>query len=66
MMHPDISMMNGRERVADMLVMADRWRLARQARDMTRAGRSARRLAGHDCGVRGRQRLTRVLLRGAR
>jgi hypothetical protein len=66
MMHSAINMMNGRERRREMLALADRWRLACQARDMARAARCARRLAGHDSGVHRLQRLTRVLLRGAR
>lgn len=66
MMHPDISMMNGRERRREMLAVADRWRLAGQARDMARAARCADRLAGHESGVRGLRRLSRVLPRGAR
>ena len=66
MMHPDISMMTARERRREMLAVADRGRLARQARDLTRAAGSARMLAGDGSGVRGLQRLSRVLLRGAR
>jgi hypothetical protein len=66
MMHPDITMINDRERRREMLAVADRRRLARQARDMARAARCARRLAGHDSGVRGLQRLSSLLLRGAR
>jgi hypothetical protein len=65
-MHPDISIINGRERHREMLAVADRWRLAGQARDMARAASCARRLAGHDSGVRALQRLTRVLLKGGR
>lgn len=66
MVHPYISMMNARERNREVLAVAERRRLARQARDVARTARSARRLAGHRSGVRRLRRVSRVLLKGAR
>jgi hypothetical protein len=47
MMHPEITMMYGRERRGQMLAAADRQRLARRA-TLTHRTQGARRLAGHD------------------
>jgi hypothetical protein len=63
MMHPEITVMNDRERRKQMLAAADRSRRARLACGEARAARRARRLACHDSGVRGPQRL-KVLLKG--
>jgi hypothetical protein len=67
MMHPDISLENGRERVRDMLATADRRRAARQVRALTRAARYAPGRAGRDSRgsrARGLRGLAKVLPRG--
>ena len=61
MMHPDISLENGRVRARDMLAAADRRRLARQVREL-RAARGGRG-AARDSRVRGRHGLRRLLPR---
>jgi hypothetical protein len=66
MIHPDIAMMNGRERAREMLAEAERRRLARQAQEVARAARLARRPAPHGSGVPGLRWLSRALLRAAR
>ena len=63
MMHPEITVLNARERRKQMLATADRCRQAKLVRDEARAARHAGRLAGHDSGVHGPQRL-KVLLKG--
>jgi hypothetical protein len=63
MMHPEITVMNARERHRQMLATADRCRQAKLVCDEARAARRAGRLARHDSGVRGLQRV-KVLLRG--
>ena len=57
MMHPDISLENGRVRARDMLAAADRRRLARHVRS------AARGPAARDSRVRGRHGLRRLLPR---
>ena len=64
MMHPDISLENGRERARDMLAAADRRRTARQVRDLTRAARCAPGWAGRGSRARGLRGLAKVLPRG--
>ena len=67
MMHPDISLENGRERARDMLGAADRRRAAREVRALTRAARYAPRRAGgdsRDSRARGLRGLAKVLPRG--
>jgi len=66
MMHPDISMMVGRERRRDMLAAAERRRLNRQARDAARASRRARRPAVRDSRLPVLQALSGTLLRRVR
>jgi hypothetical protein len=51
MMHPDITLENGRVRARDMLAAADRRRLARQVRG------AARRPAARDSRVHGLRRV---------
>jgi hypothetical protein len=53
MMHPDIAMMNDRERIRELVAEAERRRLARQAQDAARAARSGPRRADEADEARG-------------